>query len=175
MSYDKEYYQQTRAFLKSRGRCTACGKKDAYTMIGKTRCCECAEKAAKYNTERYETKRGEVLKEKSDKYQQRKRAGLCVQCGKPAKEGRVRCQSCLGKCQRNMARYRERRSEEGMVSLWAGVCRHCGKPIGDAGEYHCPDCREKKIDYLRIARSRQKRNEYWEKDNLIAFQKRSVS
>lgn len=43
-AYIREYMRETRAFYHSHGRCAECGKADAYTIGGRYRCAECAEK-----------------------------------------------------------------------------------------------------------------------------------
>lgn len=51
----------------------------------------------------------------------RKEAGLCVSCGRPAKEGRVRCEECLKKgSESQMKRYYEKLAASGKKPVGSG-------------------------------------------------------
>lgn len=91
--------KQRKEQRKSTGTCTICGKEDAYTMIGRSLCAECAER----NNEQHKKRRGEgaewVEREKlqhREKYNMRKRKHLCVMCGNVMRENYsfFRCEHC---------------------------------------------------------------------------------
>ena len=87
------------AFLLEHGICTTCGK--AMAVKGRKSCLNCLDKFKVV----YERRRAKVktyyrehiddCKERNQvRYQQRKKMGLCVMCGKKAIEGKVRCERC---------------------------------------------------------------------------------
>lgn len=85
-----------RRWLHSKGLCCDCKQRDAFTMNGRWRCAECGEKYNQWQSER--RKAGAQAKENASaraQYAERKETGLCVQCGKPAVSGKVRCPRCL--------------------------------------------------------------------------------
>jgi hypothetical protein len=92
-----EYNKQTRQLRIRLHLCRECGKQDAYTLNGRTRCADCVAK----DTERLREKRGyrpawerqqkptpEINRPRGDN-------GICWQCNKlPVMDGRHLCQSC---------------------------------------------------------------------------------
>ena len=114
-------------WLKEHGICVSCGQRDAFQ--GHVRCSECIEKNYlasarcwddKSKREKYNQQSNKSRKEK---YEKRKTAGLCVKCGKPAKNG-VYCERCREK--RNAQR-RSGRSpgEHFRERIKKGVCIYC--------------------------------------------------
>ena len=99
--YQREYTRAGRQLMKKLQRCIQCGEQDAFTLAGRARCAECAEKARIYNRERA-AKHQEEINARNRRYaEDRKAAGLCVKCGRPSDghslphlqgEGRGTCQ-----------------------------------------------------------------------------------
>ncbi len=62
----------------------------------------------------------------------RRELGLCVSCGKPAREQKAKCDKCAEKAnQQYNQRYRQGREK--------GLCVQCGKP-SSLGKCYCEDC-----------------------------------
>lgn len=81
-------------YLKARGRCVQCAQP---AFAGRTMCAECLYKLTLRNIGRKlsEDQKVQVYKAHRESYWARKASGLCVTCGKPAVQGRVRCMECL--------------------------------------------------------------------------------
>ena len=70
------------------------------------------------------------------KYQDRRKNGLCVQCGAPAMPGKCMCSYCQ---KRHMVRSRQQRKER----IQEGRCVRCGAVNEDPTHTLCLACREK--------------------------------
>lgn len=102
-AHKKEYYElnkQRRETLKILHRCRECGKQDAFTLAGRTRCADCVEK----DTERRCRKRGykrlwkRLPKEMPEVNRPRGGNGICWQCNKhPVLKGKRVCPACYEK------------------------------------------------------------------------------
>lgn len=145
----KEIYR----YYKERNRCVRCHKQDAYTLNGRSRCAECAEKDSERHRRNYTT---ENNNKKCQKFRKKcKENGLCTTCGRPAVQGKVRCTECLLKCRKATAAYRASKGEVNLPRGDNGICWKCNKkPVVD-GKKMCPDCLEKArrtIDNNRVKR-----------------------
>ena len=58
--YHKEFDPLVRQAHKRAKRCISCGKQDAYTLGGRAKCCECAERAREYGKTYYEANKDSV-------------------------------------------------------------------------------------------------------------------
>ena len=92
MKTAKERNRENMEYLKKMGFCTACHTRKADP--GHATCTRCRENNRKKGAERYH---------------RRVDAGLCVDCGKPAMQGRVCCKACNDKRARKMREKNERR------------------------------------------------------------------
>lgn len=83
-------------------------------------------------------------------YENRKKNGLCPKCGEKNDNGKVYCDSCRLKIQRET-----KEAEEFAKSI--GICPRCrrNKLFGD--EKYCPECRAYKTE--QVAKSRKKNPE----------------
>lgn len=76
------------------------------------------------------------------RYAQRKAAGLCIQCGKPAKPGQTRCAEhaaeAVKKSKENREWFRKR-----------GRCIYCGKEPIYKGASYCESCAERQRKYYQ--------------------------
>ena len=70
------------------GLCSNCGKRPA--LPGRKVCAECRDKRRAINAKAYRSRAAEQRKT----YHNRKAAGLCVRCGKPAGNGQTMCEDC---------------------------------------------------------------------------------
>lgn len=99
-------------YLKARGRCVKCAKP---AFAGRTLCAECLYKKTLRNIDYVLTdeQKAKEYRRKKERYLERKAAGLCVICGKPAANGCVRCVECLLKDRLAQREYaREKRAAE---------------------------------------------------------------
>ena len=81
------------------GKCVRCGI--AWAEPGRTACRKCMDKHNAVNKE-YDPK----WQKRTAKRQERIEAGLCIDCGRPAEEGKQRCQRCNWRRQESMRVYR---------------------------------------------------------------------
>lgn len=124
----RENAKQRERYLHSLKRCMHCGSQDAYTLAGRRYCAECSEKFRESNRILYQRNKELRSKQWSERYNQRKAAGICVKCGKhSAAPGRTRCAACLAK-----DRQRETANRGVPVTKLDGYCRWCGSPLDGA-------------------------------------------
>lgn len=85
-----------------------------------------------------------------ERYDYRRANGLCVDCGKPAIEGKARCLVCDKKASANCETYRKEHREERRLKkrelykyrIEHGLCGECGKPNSN-GKAKCDECLQK--------------------------------
>ena len=131
------------------GVCTKCGREDAYTMIGRCYCAECAEKTriATAAWRRTNTGRAYYLaKAKADRADA-KAAGLCTVCKRrAARPGRTTCKQCAIRNAANQAKRRRRTHEADGVN-WPrganGYCVICNKCQARPGATTCHTCHDR--------------------------------
>lgn len=150
-----EYDKRMRELMKKDNRCIQCGKQDAYTLNGRSRCSVCAEASRARDRARYET-HGSYEAQKA-KREKRAANGLCVRCGRIAPTGRRVCQLCVGHTNKNL---RKRRISDGMN--WPrgsnGICWTCNKEPVLEGKKLCQSCYDKAI-------AAQARATEWHREN----------
>lgn len=141
--------------------CAKCGKQDADTLAGRSRCKACSEKAnarRRLRRERDPAYRERDNRDKRDTYAWMKKHHYCHSCKKVdayTMAGHALCAECsVGKAREdlerrraNAKRRRERRKAE-------GVCSICGRPLpGTAYPYlTCERCRAKDRERRRRKR-----------------------
>ena len=171
---EKEYAAAYKAAIyydrKKAGVCTMCGKEDAYTMIGKARCAECAER--NNESHRKSQRHREWFR---DRYRERKENGLCVDCGKPALEGHVRCAYHSGRRNKSTKEWLKRKQEKEGVNFprgGNGFCYRCNKEKALPGLKVCRSC----YSGLEDLRARKKpghvENHPLNRDNDFVFGRR---
>lgn len=129
---NEQYYHYV-----THGVCPRCRIRKA--LPNRTCCAECLysenERAVKAYHEMsdeerqlYAQKRSERNKER---YQERKAAGICVQCGKkPALSGKARCTECLIKCREKTTRYNRKHGVLPRILFGDGYhCSRCGTDV----------------------------------------------
>lgn len=151
-----EYQRENRKYRKLLQRCIICGKRDAYTLGGRSSCYECCEKAhgQKLSAEALENRH---LYQKR-LYDERRAQGICVSCGKKAEKGKSRCAICLAKDRRSvLKRDREKGALPSYLRNGIDYCASCTKPLTDENRVHgkklCKTCYDKACKSLEIARS----------------------
>lgn len=79
-------------------------------------------------------------------------AGLCIECGKPVAEGRIRCELHLARARERMKAHYERDKRN-------RICPGCGKHMSyEDGIVFCLQCRDKHVAEQRESRKRRKSN-----------------
>lgn len=133
--YHREGMREFREYRKWRHLCVDCGTQDAYTMVGRTRCADCAEKhnagSRKSWAESSEVREKKAAAKKAFLAYRRENR-LCTVCGDqlpPPPYSFVTCPSCRAE---NRRRLEEKRREKGVIPaalypLWS-LCTICGQP-----------------------------------------------
>lgn len=143
MSNDREWYKAHKI-------CPKCRVNNAFGNY--VHCAECLEKLSLENRKRYIRNGGDIY---SSRYAQKKKelrkkriaAGLCPNCGKPAKIGKF----CLKHHIKNVERNEKRRSgklqgERFRERMAAGLCMYCEEPQVPGYKFcekHLPAAQEK--------------------------------
>lgn len=124
---NKEEY----SFLKSIGLCPVCKRKNyskRYVV-----CVDCREERAKYYKEKYKSEECKQKKLSSDmkRYNENKKNGICVSCGKNnAESGMVRCHICLEKNKiRNRKAYNKKVGMTQQDKNDNRICIRCNNPV----------------------------------------------
>lgn len=103
---------------KAKGMCGKCGKQPP--IPGKTLCVECLD-GMKFSQRKYRAvHREEIMKRTSERYWERRNAGLCVTCGRtPHEPDRMKCKECNEKNVRAVIECRKRKAAK------KNVCKEC--------------------------------------------------
>ena len=141
-------------FFKSHGICTKCEKEKA--APGRVCCLNCLDKQNirrlvrwdSMTEEQKEQVRSRARQSYKMNYYQRKAMGLCVQCGKPAQQGHVRCYECNIKHRNSARRDRNRKANEKAP----GTCCWCSSPV-KPGFKLCEAHYNRQVEILNRARS----------------------
>ena len=83
----KGYYKEVYHWRKEHKMCVSCGHEKAEP--GKIYCLECKEKRHRYYQDMPEEKKLKIAELNKARYEERKKNGLCVRCGKPCMRGKV--------------------------------------------------------------------------------------
>lgn len=162
---DLRYKKQNYEWAKARGLCVRCMKERA--APGRYKCLECLSISVELNNA-CNAKLSQDEKEKREErnresmktlYAQRKAAGLCTACGKPAYKGQAFCNECRLR--------RNRQHRERYIRKPAGECRYCERPALP-GRQMCKEHYERDLEILEYARSQRKTdpvrdaiNDFW--------------
>lgn len=152
MMTQAERNKERREFYKAHGICCQCGREKA--TKGRSYCLNCLDKISisgyKYRATWSEEKKAEYLKRAAKHhkrlYNERKAAGICVDCGKKkVEENRVRCGICLDKQRRRQEKIRRQNDNIIPRELYGvdGNCACCGRPVRGENEKCCERCYEK--------------------------------
>ena len=139
-----EYLKDRKKWLHEHKLCIDCKTKDAFTLVGKMRCAECAEKARIRRSGR-EIPRNQLIE-----------MGLCFRCGNPNNNGQKVCDNCYEhfvKMSREAHKFHGEgrntdhdRNPKMPRSEWAknGFCYICGEKAQD-GLKVCESCHQRLI------------------------------
>ena len=149
-------------YRKLNHRCVRCNTKDAFTLVGKTRCARCAE-IVNENAKRYQEKhREEITRKKKESYQKAAEAGLCPRCKKrPIGKSKTGwCEYCVAE-RRKMQNAREHKngriSNEQVKAL--GLCWRCRKNPAAEGSGYCTSC----LEWWESVRNKERKNDNFTK------------
>ena len=147
----REYGRLLYSMRKKSSVCAKCGKEDAYTMNGRARCAECAEKLREQLRRYRETTYGLRKNEERGKqiYNRRKEEGKCISCGRklPRYESHARCAIC----RTFLKRYRADTISHAEAHNF-GLCAWCIKRPATHGRL-CDSCYPKSLANLEKARA----------------------
>ena len=130
MSYTSEDRKARYHYLKSRHRCTKCGKQDAFTLNGRAYCAECNEKCRDIKKAWRQTHQEQLAISRKARDLRMKESGRCVTCGKKNDTpGRVRCSRCLAKYRKQHLERRKAEDKYSRLNRIDGECYFCGKPV----------------------------------------------
>lgn len=154
--------RKTREYLKKLGLCPRCGKEKLFGS--EKNCISCRMKMLESNRKRAEQRRIEQREYYKKDIQRLKDNGICRGCRKkPVVMGKTYCKHC--------AEVRRLKRLEGTIPrserYYYGLCYRCGEKL-DTDKRLCSKCCEISSNNLPVVHTR---NEYWEKENKIAFSK----
>lgn len=150
-------------FYKSNGICPRCRVKNAF--YNHVYCEDCLEKIALANIKFRDPKAKEYSMRYRDRnkkrYEERKKNGLCVRCGKPATNGTL-CAYHYYKRKEQRKKYSSgrERGEAFRKRIKNGLCMYCGKPQ----VYGYKFCEEHLKERQEICRNLGKNNTAWRKE-----------
>lgn len=158
IKYGKEY----RAMCKRLHICVSCLNQDAFTLIGRTYCADCAAKNAAKKRKKYSTK--EAREKRSEQRRLLRQRHIenheCAECGKklPENYNFHLCSACRWKKRRRWHR-KDMRGVDGM-------CSRCGKELCMEGKKLCAKCYEKVVPIaMKSLSAVNKENHPWRKLN----------
>lgn len=139
--YNINYQRELRVSCKRLHICVQCYKQDAYTLVGRTLCADCAAKDAARHRQKYSLKE-EAEKRKEERRLKRQRHienHECTECGKKLPQNYTYrlCARCRG-------RKRRRWKKKDMRGV-DGMCSRCGKELCMEGKRLCAKCYEKQL------------------------------
>lgn len=139
-------------YYKKLGRCPVCGRKDAKTDAVGGWCFDCLEKEREKRNRNKEKRNQHRIVTGKRLYEERKRAGLCTQCGKPIDGTGLKCKKCA-------AVHRERAKDKWIASgkptgRWeTDLCGRCMKRQNVPGYKLCEECLEKQREMVKRRKS----------------------
>lgn len=147
-----ERNKERKEFYKAKGICCQCGREKA--AKGRSFCLNCLDLRSVYyyrhrqgmSEEKKAEYREKAAKSHKKLYDERKAAGICVDCGKKKAEGnRIRCGICLEKQRKRQENIRRQNDNIIPKELFGvdGRCVCCGRPVRGEGEKCCERCYEK--------------------------------
>lgn len=158
---DRAFAWRRYAVRKKAGLCVTCGKEDAYTIAGRSRCADCAEH---YRLLRKRWREAHLERDRATNARAKRKkieAGCCTLCGKKLIEadketGYLNCPACRRK---EAGRKREQRRKAGAVPRQEFYrqdhCPYCGGELAP-GKKMCQACIDRFCrDHLKLVKDEQ--------------------
>lgn len=150
---ENQYRRDTYHWRKAHKMCGRCGKQDAYTLNGRSKCCECCEKENQNRRKNYDPEKEHEKKQRQ--YAKRETEGKCVRCGRVKSDnGRKICNKCIAeKHQYNQERSKDIRVYRHDLNL----CWFCGSQLDGQKKFDgtqsriCSRCYESRLPYMHKA------------------------
>lgn len=137
----RESRMARREYLKSRHRCVKCTKQDAWTLIGKWCCAECAEKNKEESQKYRSVHRDIYIASRKNRYERLKAEGRCPKCGRENdRNDRVTCSWCAARQRRVDQRLKPVKNIDRGHN---GLCWLCNEAPCDHGSKMCRVCHAK--------------------------------
>ncbi|WP_407397783.1 hypothetical protein [Treponema sp.] len=150
---ENQYRRDTYHWRKAHKMCARCGKQDAYTLNGRSKCCECCEKDAENRRRNYDPEKEREKKQRQ--YAKREAEGKCVRCGRIKSDNG--CKIC-NKCIAEKHQYNQERSQD--VRIYRhdlNLCWFCGSQLDGQKKFDgtqsriCSRCYEARLPYIHKA------------------------
>lgn len=154
--HNNEQEKKNREYLKRVNRCTRCGKRDSYTIGGRSICFECTEELKVINA-KYRDKNRENINEYQRRVKnERKEQGLCVRCGEvlPKNSMFLSCVTCRER-ERKYKRKYDRMKGANYPRGGNGFCWTCNKKPAMEGKKLCEDCYQRQLKILEDGPNRK--------------------
>ena len=163
--------------LKAHNMCIDCKKVDAYTLNGRARCFDCAEKYARKCRERRSEDRDAANQAHRALRDRWRETGRCVNCGheKPSYDHHMVCMPCRVKMYNLKKRQREAR-DDWFPRGTPGRCWFCLQPVME-GKKVCKKCYDARMPSLEKAREAARANNakhIWRAYDREAFKRKRV-
>lgn len=160
-----ECARENSQWKKERHLCVRCGKQDAYTLVGRTLCYECAEKQREYYHKCPRDKLNNRNLRERERYHKNIELGVCPKCLKQKEDdGYVHCSACRAKIRKSDTKYRQKK---GVLPrcLLDGIdrCAICGREEVVDGHKVCSRCLENCRKSLKKASNTPREANYFEK------------
>lgn len=138
---NRERHREDRKFFKAHGLCQICGKN--IPEPGRVTCSDCLQYNQEYKAIRLKNETPEEREKRLNyyretgktRYKERRAAGLCTKCGKPAQEGKSMCTECL-----LHRRLMDRARRDTHSRDYENICTRCRKKPRMEGGKVCADC-----------------------------------
>ena len=161
--YRIQYEKEIRAYRKSIGLCTRCGK-ERISPASTSTCEGCREHNRKYMEDKRASMTEEEIREEYETYNARRREreakrraeGLCTVCGKPVYDGHSKCIEHFLYHKRKSDRH-ARQKKKWYAEM--GVCRICGKECVE-GKKYCQEHYQQKVEVIKKNGAHRKRKEH---------------
>lgn len=153
-------------YYKHLNRCVICGKRDAFTINGRSYCADCCEKIKKHKNIHYLKNKDKLSEKRKSLYYYRKQNHICITCGKPFTEEDdkkyAQCKKCRAK---GKIRARNKRQENGFYdNSYSGLCTQCRKKPPLKDKKVCEDCYPKMRESILRARQFAIKSNYFSQE-----------
>lgn len=150
---ENQYRRDTYHWRKAHKMCARCGKQDAYTLNGRSKCCECCEYENQNRRKNYDPEKEREKKQRQ--YAKREAEGKCVRCGKVKSDnGHKICSKCIAE----KHQYNQEKSQD--IRIYRhdlNLCWFCGGQLDGQKKFDgtksriCSKCYESRLPYMRKA------------------------